>query len=335
MRSGSFAMSSPESASAWRAAARTICAKRSMRRACLRSIHVGRVEVLQLAGEVDRELARVELLDLGRAGLARDQALATWSRRRCRAARPCRARSRPHAFCRSRFAIYIPSPPSTSSTSPVMNEASSEQRKRTAPATSSGSPSRPSGVFVEHRLRRLLGQDVGELRLHVAGRDDVRAHVAGAELARERLREADDPGLRGAVVRLAPVAVHADDRGDVDDRARRASSSSAASPRGRCRRRTRGSCRAPCASRRRTCGRAGRRGSGPALLTRMSRSPASSTSRARLARRRRRRPGPRGRRSPPRAPRPPPARSGSRRRRSRPPRRARPRSRGRSRARRR
>src|SRR5262249_52852812 len=41
---------------------------------------------------------------------------------------------------------HIPSPPSTSSTSPVMNEASSEQRNRTAPATSDGSPSRPSGV---------------------------------------------------------------------------------------------------------------------------------------------------------------------------------------------
>ena len=95
-------------------------------------------------------------------------------------------------------ATYIPSPPSTSSTSPVMNEAASEQRKRTAPATSSGSPSRPSGVFVEHRLGRLLGQHVGQLRLDVAGRDDVRAHVARAELARERLREADDPGLRGA-----------------------------------------------------------------------------------------------------------------------------------------
>ena len=42
---------------------------------------------------------------------------------------------------------YIPSPPSTRSTSPVMNAASSEQRKRTAPATSFGSPSRPSGVL--------------------------------------------------------------------------------------------------------------------------------------------------------------------------------------------
>ena len=42
--------------------------------------------------------------------------------------------------------IYIPNPPSTSSTSPVMNEASAEARKRTAPAISSGSATRPSGV---------------------------------------------------------------------------------------------------------------------------------------------------------------------------------------------
>ena len=37
-RSASFAMSRPESVSAWRAAARIICAKRSIRRAALRSI---------------------------------------------------------------------------------------------------------------------------------------------------------------------------------------------------------------------------------------------------------------------------------------------------------
>jgi hypothetical protein len=42
---------------------------------------------------------------------------------------------------------HIPIPPSTRSTSPVMNEASSEQRKRTAPATSVGCPARPRGVF--------------------------------------------------------------------------------------------------------------------------------------------------------------------------------------------
>jgi hypothetical protein len=37
-RSGAFETSTPESDSAWRAAARIICAKRSMRRAALRSI---------------------------------------------------------------------------------------------------------------------------------------------------------------------------------------------------------------------------------------------------------------------------------------------------------
>src|SRR5207244_10402922 len=49
-------------------------------------------------------------------------------------------------------------------------------------------------------------------------RSDVGAHVAAADLARERLREADDPRLRGAVVRLAEVAVDPDDAGDVHDR---------------------------------------------------------------------------------------------------------------------
>ena len=128
--------------------------------------------------------------------------------------------TRRRPFCALVAIRYIPSPPSTSSTAPVMNDASSEQRNRTAPATSSGSPSRPSGVFCEHRVGRLLGQDVGQLRLHVAGNDDVRADVPAAELARERLREADDPGLRRRVVRLPPVPVDADDRGDVHDRPR-------------------------------------------------------------------------------------------------------------------
>src|SRR5205823_385440 len=77
----------------------------------------------------------------------------------------------------------------------------------------------PERRVAEHRRGRLLRQDVGELRAYVAWRDDVRAHPAAAELARERLREPDDPGLGGRVVRLAPVAVDADDGGDVDDRA--------------------------------------------------------------------------------------------------------------------
>src|SRR5262249_5007705 len=73
---------------------------------------------------------------------------------------------------------------------------------------------------VEHRLLELVREHIREPRRDVAGRDHVGAHVAGAELARKGLREADDPGLRGGVVRLPGVAVDADDAGDVHDRAR-------------------------------------------------------------------------------------------------------------------
>src|SRR5215217_5480358 len=72
---------------------------------------------------------------------------------------------------------------------------------------------------LEHLRLRVLRNHVGELRLDVTGSDHVRAYVSAAELLRERLREADDPGLRRRVVGLAPVAPHADDRRDVDDRA--------------------------------------------------------------------------------------------------------------------
>ena len=51
IRSASAAMSSPQSASACRAAATTSCAKRSIRRAVLCSIQSVGVEVLQLARE--------------------------------------------------------------------------------------------------------------------------------------------------------------------------------------------------------------------------------------------------------------------------------------------
>ena len=112
---------------------------------------------------------------------------------------------------------YMPRPPSTSSTSPVTNDASSEQRKRTAPATSCRVAEPAERRLLQHRLRRLLRQDLRQLGRHVPRRDDVRADVTTAELAREGLREPDDPGLRCCVVRLTPVTVDADDRGDVDD----------------------------------------------------------------------------------------------------------------------
>ena len=198
---------------------RTICAKRSIRRACFRSIHsVGSKSFSSQAKWTGNSCASNCVISAA-PDFAGEQVLprrldVVAERRHHAEAGDDDPPSPVHAHVR-----HIPSPPSTSSTSPVMNEAASEQRKRTAPATSSGSPSRPSGVVCEHRAGRLLRQHVREPRLHVAGRDDVRAHVPRAELARERLREADDPGLRGGVVRLARVAVHADDRGDVHDRA--------------------------------------------------------------------------------------------------------------------
>src|SRR6266705_1916116 len=113
---------------------------------------IGRVEVLHLTREVDGVVGVVELRDLAGAGLAREQA-----RPRGLDVEPeGRHRAQPGdddapASVMRKTVLrghYIPSPPSTSTTSPVMNDASSEQRKRTAPATSFGSPSRPSGVLV-------------------------------------------------------------------------------------------------------------------------------------------------------------------------------------------
>src|SRR2546425_100807 len=72
----------------------------------------------------------------------------------------------------------------------------------------------------EHRVTRLLRQDDGQPRVDVARSDDVCAHPAAAQRARERLRESDDPRLRPRVVRLAPVPAQADDARDVDDRSR-------------------------------------------------------------------------------------------------------------------
>src|SRR5436190_1738310 len=106
-----------------------------------------RIEVLQLAGEMDRVFRVVEVCDLGCARFAREQVaprgLGVVAERRHGAdARDHHPPSAVHAPVH-----HIPSPPSTSSTSPVMNEASSEHRNRTARATSSAVPKRPRGVF--------------------------------------------------------------------------------------------------------------------------------------------------------------------------------------------
>src|SRR6185312_15619474 len=68
-------------------------------------------------------------------------------------------RDRAHACDDDSPAIaHIPRPPSTASTSPVTNAAASDTRKRTARATSSGSPSRPSGVAPRIASRAASGR---------------------------------------------------------------------------------------------------------------------------------------------------------------------------------
>jgi hypothetical protein len=52
------------------------------------------------------------------------------------------------------------------------------------------------------------------------GAHGVDAHALGSEFTRPGLGEADDPSLGGGVVGLPEVAVQADHRGRVDDRAR-------------------------------------------------------------------------------------------------------------------
>src|SRR3954462_10448277 len=62
-----------------------------------------------------------------------------------------------------------------------------------------------------------LGERLGHRGLDVARSHHVGRDVAAAQLAGQRLGEADQPRLGGRVVRLAGVAHHAHHRGDVDD----------------------------------------------------------------------------------------------------------------------
>src|SRR5213080_444986 len=118
---------------------------------------LGRIEVLDLAGEVHRVLAGIELRDLAGPRAARNQVLPARLDILAERGHGTEAGDHDPSSPVESCAVHIPRPPSTSSTSPVMNEASSEQRKRTAPAMSAGSPSRPSGVFVSIASRASSG----------------------------------------------------------------------------------------------------------------------------------------------------------------------------------
>src|ERR1700693_3646724 len=78
-------------------------------------------------------------------------------------------------------------------------------------------PEAPQG----HALHQLLHLGWGKRARHVgldeAGGDAVHGDIAAADLARERLREADDSRLGGGVVRLAGIAREAYDGSHVHD----------------------------------------------------------------------------------------------------------------------
>ena len=138
-------MSIPESSRAWIAAATIICAKRSIRRAFFFSMKSTASKPFSSQAKwtgysLASNCAISAAPDLPAARFS--HVVSTSFPKGLTAPRPViTTRLRPF------IDIYIPNPPSTRSTSPVTNEAASEQRNRTAPATSSGSPKRPSGVL--------------------------------------------------------------------------------------------------------------------------------------------------------------------------------------------
>ncbi len=97
-------------------------------------------------------------------------------------------------------------PPLTDSVWPVMKAASSEARKTTAPARSSGSPSRPRGIACFSAAASFSfppETSWKQRRVRRTGADDVDVDAVARDLAGERLGESDDPGLRARVNRLA------------------------------------------------------------------------------------------------------------------------------------
>ncbi len=108
-------------------------------------------------------------------------------------------------------------PPLAVSVEPVMNPASSETRKATQYAISSGSPSRPSGIsgriFFQGRLRGRLdhfGRDI-------AWANDIDGDSLARAFLRQRLGEADVARFGGGVVGLSELAFLPVDRRNIDD----------------------------------------------------------------------------------------------------------------------
>jgi hypothetical protein len=109
---------------------------------------------------------------------------------------------------------YMYIPPLTARTCPVIYDASSEARKHTAAATSSGVPSRPAESAPPSPVRVSVIARVMSVSIS-PGRHHVHRDVARRHLARQRLAEPDEPRLRRRVVRLPGVAHLPDHRADA------------------------------------------------------------------------------------------------------------------------
>ena len=98
-----------------------------------------------------------------------------------------------------------------------MYAARSEQRKAIAFATSCGSPARRNTVRLDHPLVHLGVAEVERLGADDPRDDRVARDPVAPALERERLRQAEQPRLRRRVARLAEAAERAGDRGHVHD----------------------------------------------------------------------------------------------------------------------
>src|SRR6266480_3601011 len=145
----------PESSSPWRAAARIICAKRSIRRARLRSIHV--VGSKSFSSQ------------------AKWTPKSEWSNDVISAAPDSPAVHEQHLTGNELGGVRAQEPYCPGH---ILRIAEPTQR-----------------CVLEHQRPHLLRDLVRQPAGYVPGSDDVRAHATAAELPRERLREADDPGL--------------------------------------------------------------------------------------------------------------------------------------------
>src|ERR687892_2674675 len=214
IRSGSAATSTPESCSAWRAAATIICAKRSMRRACLCSMNsVGSNPFASQAKCVWYAVASNRVISPAADSPASRPAQVVWT-------------SLPSG-------VTAPRPVTTTLLLPFMlmshpqaavdEEHFARDERGLVRAEEAYRPGHvlrraetAEGRVLKHQVLQFLGELLGEPRRDIAGGDDVGADAAIAELPRERLREADDPRLRRRVVGLPGIAVDAHDARDVD-----------------------------------------------------------------------------------------------------------------------